>query len=88
MKQAIFYIVIAIAVVGLVLNLDAFIFSFVRMVISLAIFGGIIYAIYYFFFLTEDQRKYKRAQRKYKRQNRKEKVTYTWIYKSPKRYLF
>ncbi|MBO3064150.1 MULTISPECIES: SA1362 family protein [Staphylococcus] len=73
MKQAIFYIVIAIAIVGLVLNLDAFIFSFVRMVISLAIFGGIIYAIYYFFFLTEDQRKYKRAQRKYKRQNKKKK---------------
>ncbi|PTI43252.1 hypothetical protein BU120_10965 [Staphylococcus xylosus] len=73
MKQAIFYIVIAIAVVGLVLNLDAFIFSFVRMVISLAIFGGIIYAIYYFFFLTEDQRKYKHAQRKYKKQNRKKK---------------
>ncbi|MEB8098884.1 SA1362 family protein [Staphylococcus xylosus] len=73
MKQAIFYIVIAIAIVGLVLNLDAFIFSFVRMVVSLAIFGGIIYAIYYFFFLTEDQRKCKRAQRKYKRQNRKKK---------------
>lgn len=73
MKQAIFYIVIAIAIVGLVLNLDAFIFSFVRMVVSLAIFGGIIYAIYYFFFLTVDQRKYKRAQRKYKKQNRKKK---------------
>ncbi len=73
MKQAIFYIVIAIAIVGLVLNLDAFIFSFVRMVVSLAIFGGIIYATYYFFFLTEDQRKYKRAQRKYKKQNRKKK---------------
>ena len=73
MKQAIFYIVIAVAVVGLILNLDAFIFSFVRMAISLAVFAGIIYAIYYFFFLTADQRKYKRAQRKYKRQNRKKK---------------
>ncbi|MDG0842531.1 hypothetical protein M4L39_03690 [Staphylococcus equorum] len=71
MKRAIFYIIIAIAAVGLILNLDAFIFSFVSMAISFAVFAGIIYAIYYFFFLTEDQRKYKRAQRKYKRRNRK-----------------
>ncbi|MCI2941176.1 MULTISPECIES: SA1362 family protein [Staphylococcus] len=71
MKQAIFYIVIAIALVGLILNLDAFLFSFVKMAISLAIFAGIIYLIYYFFFLTEDQRKYKRAQRKYRKRNKK-----------------
>ncbi|MGJ5700871.1 SA1362 family protein [Staphylococcus equorum] len=71
MKRAIFYIIIAIAAIGLMLNLDAFIFSFVSMAISFAVFAGIIYAIYYFFFLTEDQRKYKRAQRKYKRRNRK-----------------
>ncbi|ALM57147.1 MULTISPECIES: SA1362 family protein [Staphylococcus] len=71
MKRAIFYIIIAIAAIGLILNLDAFIFSFVSMAISFAVFAGIIYAIYYFFFLTEDQRKYKRAQRKYKRRNRK-----------------
>ncbi|AQM41812.1 MULTISPECIES: SA1362 family protein [Staphylococcus] len=71
MKQAIFYIVIAIALVGLILNLDAFLFSFVRMAISLAIFAGIIYLIYYFFFLTEDQRKYKRAQRKYRKRHKK-----------------
>ena len=71
MKQAIFYIVIAIALVGLILNLDAFLFSFVKMAISLAIFAGIIYLIYYFFFLTEDQRKYKRAQRNYRKRNKK-----------------
>jgi len=71
LKRAIFYIIIAIAAIGLILNLDAFIFSFVSMAISFAVFAGIIYAIYYFFFLTEDQRKYKRAQRKYKRRNRK-----------------
>ncbi|MCG7339721.1 hypothetical protein MHZ36_10495 [Staphylococcus sp. ACRSN] len=71
MRQAIFYIVIAIAVVGLVLNLDAFLFSFVKMAISVVIFAGIAYLIYYFFFLTEEQRKYKRAQRKYKKRHRK-----------------
>jgi len=71
LKQALFYIIIAIAAIGLILNLDAFIFSFVSMAISFAILAGIIYAIYYFFFLTEDQRKYKKAQRKYKKRNRK-----------------
>ena len=71
MKQALFYIIIAIAAIGLILNLDAFIFSFVSMAISFAILAGIIYAIYYFFFLTEDQREYKKAQRKYKKRNRK-----------------
>ncbi|PTI38919.1 hypothetical protein BU056_11385 [Staphylococcus succinus] len=71
MKQVLFYIVIAIAIVGLVLNLDAFLFSFVSMAISFAIFAGIIYLIYYSFFLTEDQKKYKRAQRKYRKQNKK-----------------
>ncbi|WP_182476628.1 SA1362 family protein, partial [Staphylococcus gallinarum] len=55
MKQALFYIVIAIAIIGLVLNLDAFIFSFVKMLVSIAIFAGIAYLIYYFFFLTDDQ---------------------------------
>ena len=74
LKQAIFYIVIAIALVGLILNLDAFLFSFVKMAISLAIFAGIIYLIYYFFFLTEDQRKYKRAQRKYRKRNKKKRT--------------
>lgn len=71
MKQAIFYIVIAIAIIGLVLNIDAFIFSFVKMLISIAIFAGIAYLVYYFFFLTEDQRKYKKAQRKYRKRNKK-----------------
>lgn len=71
LKQAIFYIVIAIAIIGLVLNLDAFIFSFVKMLISIAIFAGIAYLVYYFFFLTEDQRKYKKAQRKYRKRNKK-----------------
>ena len=71
MKQILFYFVIAVALFGLIMNLDMFIFSFVQMVISLAILGGIIYLIYYFFFLTEDQRKYKRAQRKYRKRHKK-----------------
>ncbi|NMU99304.1 hypothetical protein HGQ77_13105 [Staphylococcus aureus] len=60
-----------IAAIGLVMNLDAFIFSIVRMLISFAVIAGIIYLIYYFFILTEDQRKYRKAMRKYKRNQRR-----------------
>ncbi len=70
MKKFLFYLIIIIALFGLIMNLDFFIMGFIRMVISLIIFGIIIYLIYYFFFLTPDQRKYKRAVRKNKRKNR------------------
>ena len=66
-----FYIVLAIAAFGLIMNLDEFLFSIVKTLISFAVIALIIYLIYYFFFLTEDQRKYKRAARKYKRRNKK-----------------
>lgn len=71
MRYIIFYIVLAIAAFGLIMNLDEFLFSIVKTLISFAVLALIIYLIYYFFFLTEDQRKYKRAARKYKRKNRK-----------------
>ena len=70
MKNIIFYIVIAIAAFGLIMNLDVFLFSIVKMLISFAVLVLIIYLIYYFFFLTEDQRKYKRAARKYRKRNK------------------
>ncbi|WP_078160581.1 SA1362 family protein [Staphylococcus aureus] len=59
MRNIIFYLVLIIAAIGLVMNLDAFIFSIVRMLVSFAVIAGIIYLIYYFFILTEDQRKYR-----------------------------
>ncbi|WP_017636958.1 SA1362 family protein, partial [Staphylococcus sp. E463] len=55
---------------GLIMNLDVFLFSIVKMLISFAVLVLIIYLIYYFFFLTEDQRKYKRAARKYRKRNK------------------
>ncbi|WP_347285819.1 SA1362 family protein [Mammaliicoccus sciuri] len=70
MKNVLFYLIIAIAVFGLIMNLDFFIMGFIRMIVSLIILGLIIYLIYYFFFLTPDQRKYKKAMRKQKRRNR------------------
>ncbi|MCD8880856.1 SA1362 family protein [Mammaliicoccus sciuri] len=70
MKNVLFYLIIAIAVFGLIMNLDFFIMGFIRMIVSLIIFGLIIYLTYYFFFLTPDQRKYKKAMRKQKRRNR------------------
>ncbi|MCJ1668109.1 hypothetical protein MT339_06710 [Staphylococcus sp. NRL 19/737] len=71
MKNVIFYIVLAIAAIGLILNLNVFLMSFVKTIFIFAIIALIIYLIYYFFFLTEDQRKYRKAVRKYKRRNRK-----------------
>ncbi|QDW84499.1 hypothetical protein DWB95_06150 [Staphylococcus pasteuri] len=70
MKNIMFYIVIAIAAFGLIMNLDVFLFSIVKMLISFSVLVSIIYLIYYFFFLTEDQRKYKRAARKYRKRNK------------------
>ncbi|MCH6178239.1 hypothetical protein MMG86_01955 [Staphylococcus epidermidis] len=72
MRKFIFYLILAIAAFGLMMNLDEFLFSIMKAVISFAIIALIIYIIYYFFFLTEDQRKYKKALRKYKRQKRKQ----------------
>ncbi|MFC3610925.1 SA1362 family protein [Staphylococcus piscifermentans] len=70
MKKILFYAVLLVALIGLITNLDAILFSLARMVISLAILAGIAYLVYFFFFLTEDQRKYKKARWKYKWRNR------------------
>ena len=72
MRKFIFYLILAIAAFGLMMNLVEFLFSIMKAIISFAIIALIIYIIYYFFFLTEDQRKYKKALRKYKRQKRKQ----------------
>ena len=72
MRKFIFYLILAIAAFGLMMNLDEFLFSIMKAIISFAIIALIIYIISYFFFLTEDQRKYKKALRKYKRQKRKQ----------------
>ena len=72
MRKFIFYLILAIAAFGLMMNLDEFLFSIMKAIISFAIIALIIYIIYYSLFLTEDQRKYKKALRKYKRQKRKQ----------------
>ncbi|ALN76501.1 MULTISPECIES: SA1362 family protein [Staphylococcus] len=53
--------VVIVAFIGLIFNIDAFIFSIVNTLLMLLLIVGIIYAIYYFYFLTPDQRKYKKA---------------------------
>ncbi|WP_088814731.1 SA1362 family protein, partial [Staphylococcus argenteus] len=53
MRNIIFYLILIVAAIGLIVNLDDFIFSIVRMLISFAVIAGIIYLIYYFFILTE-----------------------------------
>ncbi len=52
MRNIIFYLVLIIAAIGLVMNLDAFIFTMVRMLISFAVIAGIIYLIYLFLHLN------------------------------------
>lgn len=69
-KKGLFYSILLVALIGLIINLDSILFSLVRMVISLAILAGIAYLVYFFFFLTEDQRKYKKARWRYKWRNR------------------
>lgn len=71
MKRAIIIIVLAVAAIGLLMNLDAVLGMIVNSLIFLIILAGILYAIYYFFILTEDQRKYRKALRKSKRKLRK-----------------
>ena len=75
MKNILFYLVILIAAIGLILNLNVFMMSFAKTIFTFLIIALIIYLIYYFFFLTEDQRKYRRAARKYKREIENHRMT-------------
>ncbi|MGJ5711869.1 SA1362 family protein [Staphylococcus auricularis] len=71
LKKGLFYFILIVAAIGLIVNLDHFIFGLLNVFISLVVIGVILYLIYYFFFLTEDQRKYKKAKRKYRKQHRR-----------------
>ncbi|MBI5975309.1 SA1362 family protein [Staphylococcus canis] len=70
-QKILFGIIIAIALIGLVLNLDVLLWSIMRTIITLAIIIGIIYLIYFYFFLTPTQRSYKKALWKNKMRRRK-----------------
>ncbi|MBT2813969.1 hypothetical protein HIR57_04605 [Staphylococcus coagulans] len=59
LQKILFGIVIIIAVIGLVLNLDLVLFGIFKSIIMLIVMIGVIYLIYFFFFLTADQRNYK-----------------------------
>lgn len=67
MKKILLYIVLIIAAIGLLTNLDYFLNMIVSSLIFLLVLGLIFYGIYYFFILTPSQRKYKKALRKSKR---------------------
>ncbi|AKG74024.1 SA1362 family protein [Salinicoccus halodurans] len=70
MKKILLYIVVIIAAIGLLTNLDYFLNMIVSSLIFLLVLGLIVYGIYYFFILTPSQRKYKKALRKSKRKYR------------------
>ncbi|MDU0450570.1 SA1362 family protein [Staphylococcus chromogenes] len=71
LQNIFFWIIIAVAIIGLLFNLDAVLFSLVNTLIVVIIFLGIIFLIYFFFFLTPDQRKYKKAVWKNKMRRRR-----------------
>lgn len=59
-QKMIFGVIIFVALIGLIFNLDVVLFSIFRSIITVAIIVGIIYLVYFFFFLTSDQRDYKK----------------------------
>ncbi|CAD2077143.1 membrane protein [Phocicoccus schoeneichii] len=70
MKKTLFYMFIGIGVIGLITNIGN-IFDFIfQTIISIVIFIAILYAIYYFFILSEDERKYRKAMRQTKRKRK------------------
>ncbi|MCG1009030.1 hypothetical protein J4760_03065 [Salinicoccus sp. ID82-1] len=73
MKKFVLYLVLAIAALGLVTNMEYFLNMIVNSLVFLVVIGLILYGIYYFFILTESQRKYKRALRKSKRKYKNRK---------------
>ena len=70
MKKGLFYFVLIIAFIGLITNLDNVFNMIFNMALSLVIIGLILYAVYYYFILSEDERKYRRALRKTKRKRK------------------
>ncbi|ARJ51936.1 hypothetical protein CD134_05880 [Staphylococcus lutrae] len=59
-QKVIFGVILVIALIGLALNFVAILFSIFKTIINLAVIIGVIYLIYFFFFLTPDQREYKK----------------------------
>lgn len=71
MRKIIWILVGLIILIGVVSSLDFFVDAVLRSLIFIAVVGAIGYLIYYFFILTDSQRKYKRALRKSKRKHQK-----------------
>lgn len=72
-QKIIFALIAIVACVGLIMNLDTFLLSITNTIITMFVVVGVIYALYFFFFLTEDQRKYKKAVWKNKWKYRRRK---------------
>ncbi|MCS4485514.1 SA1362 family protein [Staphylococcus americanisciuri] len=72
-QKIIFTLIALVALIGFLMNLDAFLFSIMNTIITMFVVVGVIYLIYFFFFLTEDQRKYKKAVWKNKWKYRRRK---------------
>lgn len=71
MKKILLYLFIAIAIIGLIFNLDMVMNMILSSLIFILVLGAVVYGIYYFFILTPSQREYKRAVRKSRRKYKK-----------------
>ncbi|HJE18759.1 MAG TPA: hypothetical protein K8V35_00205 [Aliicoccus persicus] len=70
MKRVLLILAGLIIVIGIIGSLDFFVAAVLNSLIFIMVLGVVGYLIYYFFFLTESQRKYKRALRKSKRKHK------------------
>jgi len=73
LKKILLYLFIAIAVVGLLFNLDMVLNMIISSLIFILVLGAVLYAVYYFFILTPSQRQYRRAVRKSRRKYKNRK---------------
>ncbi|MEJ7540693.1 SA1362 family protein [Staphylococcus intermedius] len=70
-QKIIFGVILIVATIGLIFNLDVVLFSIFRSILTIGIIIGIIYLVYFFFFLTPDQRDYKKRVWKNKLKRRR-----------------
>ncbi|AVQ33096.1 hypothetical protein C7J88_02350 [Staphylococcus muscae] len=71
LQKILFGLIVIVAFIGLITNLDAFLLSITNTLITLLVVIVVIYLLYYFFFLTKDQREIKKIIWKNKWKHRK-----------------
>lgn len=73
MKKVLLILVGIVIAIGILGSMDFLVSAVLNSLIFIAVLGVVGYLIYYFFILTESQRKYKRALRKSKKKYKQKK---------------